>query len=152
MSKSHNWKKPREKDKSSFSKKKDSYESSGFSTIREVTGNPKKREHHSSIPIIPEKRLSEPVPSCSICHEPIQSIAESFLNKDGSYSHFDCVYSLIAERENIKSDEVLSYIGSGKFGVFRKGESASLVLDRSIEYESKEDGKKMRDYVESLKI
>lgn len=157
MAKNKSWnnsKEGKEKKQKNFHKKGsyNSYGISGLSTLSEVAGDPIRKEHHSSVVLPPEKKIKEPVPICSMCSKPIENIAESFINDDGSFSHFECVLQDIKEREMLSDNETVSYIGSGKFGVFSRDEKGKYTLIKSIEVESKEDGKKFKDYVESLKV
>ena len=124
---------------------------SGFSTLNQVAGVPKQREHHSSIPVESPKRIKEPHPICSYCGQEIENIAEAFTASDGGYVHFDCVISRIAETERLSADEKISYIGAGNFAVVSKNDNGGFTIVRTIPFESQDKTKAMKEYVNSLK-
>ena len=123
---------------------------SGFSTLSQVSGAPLARSYHSSIPLVPQKSVIEPLGVCSICGEKIQSIAECFSLETG-YAHFDCVLDRIKSSEHLSEDECISYVGSGAFAVCRKGEDGKYTIEKRIEVENKDKYNQFKTYVESLK-
>ena len=123
---------------------------SGFSTLSQVSGAPLAHSHHSSIPLMPQKTVIEPLDNCCICGEKIQTIADCFSLATG-YAHFDCVLERIKSEEHLSDDETISYIGSGSFAVCRKGEDGKFTIVKKIEVENKEDYQNFKNYVESLK-
>ena len=124
---------------------------SGFSTLNQVAGVPKPREHHSSIPVSDPKRVNEPLICCAICGEKIDLIASAMTNPDGGYVHFDCALNRIKEEESLSENQVVSYIGSGNFGVCERDANGSYHIVKTINYESQEKIKAMKEFVESLK-
>ena len=64
-------------------KKKDPI--SGFTSLNQVTGVSKPRQHHSSIPVPEPATIAEPLPICAFCGERIENIASSFMSPDGGY-------------------------------------------------------------------
>lgn len=123
---------------------------SGFSTLSQVSGAPLERSFHSSIPLIPQKCVIEPLDVCSICGEKIESIAECFSLSSG-YAHFDCVLERIKSEEHLEEGDSISYVGSGSFAVCRKGDDGSFTILKKIEVENKESFNNFKSYVESLK-
>ena len=110
---------------------------SGFSTLSQVSGAPLKHSHHSSIPVVVPKVLVEPDERCVLCGDKIDNIASSFSYGDG-VAHFDCVLDSLKEQEQLKKGETISYLGSGIFGVCRKNDDGSYIIEKRIELESKE--------------
>ncbi len=124
---------------------------SGFSTLNQVAGVPKRREYHSDLPIDKVKKLEEPSGIiCALCGKPIETIADSFTYNDG-YVHFDCALDKIKESEQLKDNQTISYIGSGSFGVCEKGDDGKYTIIKKIAFESSESLGKMQEYIEGLK-
>lgn len=124
---------------------------SGFSTLNQVAGVPKPREHHSSIPVASPKSVREPKVVCEICNETIAQISTALTTPNGGYAHFDCVLAQIKAAETLLENQVVSYIGSGNFGVCEKDENGSYHIVKTINYENPEKTRALKDYVESLK-
>lgn len=124
---------------------------SGFSTINQVAGVPKPTEHHSNIPVAAPKSVREPRLKCQICSKEIQQIASAMTTPDGGYAHFDCVLNEIKSNEKLADNQVVSYIGSGNFGVCEKDEEGKYHIVKTINYENPEKVKAIKEYVESLK-
>lgn len=124
---------------------------SGFSTLNQVAGVPKPTEHHSSIPVAAPKSVREPKLKCEICGKEIAQIASAMSTPSGGYAHFDCVLEDIKKNEVLAENQVVSYIGSGNFGVCEKDENGSYHIVKTINYENAEKIKAMKEYVESLK-
>lgn len=132
-------------------KKKQKQTISGFSTLNQVSGVPLVREHHSNIPVPPPRNVAEPGVICTICNQRIESIA-SALSTDSGYVHFDCALDSIKAEERPTENQTVSYIGSGRFGVCEKDENGKWIIVKTIQYESPEKNKAMKEYVEGLKI
>ncbi len=124
---------------------------SGFSTLNQVAGVPKPREHHSSLPVTVPGPIAEPHPKCVYCGEEIESIASAFTAPDGGYAHFDCVLGRIRESEKPKEGETVSYIGCGRFALIARKEDGGFTIIREIPYESAESVRAMKEYVSSLR-
>lgn len=124
---------------------------SGFSTLNQVAGVSRPRQHHSSLPVDEPKRVVEPHPVCQYCGTPIDTIASSLSTPEGGYAHFDCVLSHIRESENPGENETISYIGAGSFGIIGKDGDGKPCIIRKIQYESPDRYKGMKDYVAGLK-
>ena len=108
------------------------------------------KKHMSfDVPDVPQ--INEPMPVCSLCGKPIETIADSFCEPDGSYSHFDCVLDKIRKQERVSEEETVSYIGHGNFAVFYKNEEGKFVIKTRIPYESKESYDAMKQFVEGSK-
>ncbi len=123
---------------------------SGFSTLSQVSGAPLRHPYRSSIPVLPPRVVIEPGIDCAICGEKIETIADCF-SVDGGYAHFDCVLDSIRKNEKLGDDEILSYLGSGSFGICRKDEEGKYTIVKRIEIEKKENTNAFKSYVESLK-
>ncbi|MDR1466194.1 MAG: hypothetical protein LBI40_01025 [Treponema sp.] len=68
----------------------------------------------------PPQMSTEPYPllNCPCCGKPIRDIGSAIANKiDGAPAHLECIVSKIAEREKLEKDDVIAYIGGGRFGV-----------------------------------
>lgn len=64
------------------------------------------------------KHFKENIPTCSICGQPINDIANAISNKDDETPvHFDCVFNKISETEKLGLNEKIAYIGQGRFGI-----------------------------------
>lgn len=124
---------------------------SGFSTLNQVAGVPKKKQYHSDIKVEDAKRVVEPDGViCAICNEPITSIAEAFSVATG-YVHFDCILNRIKSEEPLNDNQTVSYIGSGNFGICEKGEDGRYTIIKKIEVEDSDNNHKIKDYIEGLK-
>lgn len=134
------------------SKKKNKKQSvSGFTTLNQVAGVPKRKQYHSDIPVEAAKKVAEPSGVvCAICGNPITSIAEAFSVATG-FVHFDCALERVKSEETLKDNQIVSYIGSGSFGVCEKGEDGKYTIIKKIVFENSDSNKKMKDYVEGLK-
>ena len=132
-------------------KKKKEKQEKGFSTLNQVTGVPKSYTFHSSIPVEEPKVIKSDRPTCPICGKVVEDVSSSFLDKEGNVIHFDCVLSMIKEREMVKDDEKLSYVGKGNFGIFRMDEEGHYHLERTIPFENEEENSRMKAYIGGLK-
>ena len=132
-------------------KKKGREAISGFSTLNQVAGVPKPREHHSSIPVAVPGPVEEPHPLCAYCGKEIENIASSFSVQDGGYAHFDCVLGRIRESEKPSEGETVSYIGSGRFAVVGKNEEGKLSIVKVIPVETPDALRAMKENVGSLR-
>ena len=125
---------------------------SGFSTLNQVAGVPKKHQYHSDIPVPESKTVQEPDGLiCPFCSLPIDSIASAIVNPEGVYSHFDCVLAAIKAEEKPAENQTVSYIGSGNFAICEKNEDEKYTIVKKIAYEDPEAHHKLIDFVEELK-
>ncbi len=123
---------------------------SDFSTLNQVTGVPKPRQHHSSIPVDNPREISEPCPECPVCGKVIDCIASAFSTPEG-YIHFDCALERVAKDERLLDGQKISYLGSGCFGVVEKTEEGGYAILKRIPFENPDSTKSMKEYVEGLK-
>ncbi len=144
--------KPHREPQGSSRKKRKKESISGFSTLNQVAGVSKPRQHHSSIPVEEPKVIREPLPECAYCSEPIESIAESFMIDDGRYVHFDCMISHIREMEHVPDDKIVSYVGSGNFAIIEKTEDGKFTILKTIPVENSDRVKSMKAFVEGCKV
>lgn len=96
-------------------------------------------------------QVVEPRPECSICGQPIESIAEAISESNGRYSHFDCVLEKLRERENVQEPDCVSYIGHGCFAVVTKDQDGRFSIKERIQYESNDDFANAKRLVEESK-
>ena len=148
MKKSGRKPRPQEKGRNKRKKKE---AISGFSTLNQVAGVSKPKQHHSSLPVEEPKKVMEPHPSCQYCGTEIENIASSLSTPEGGYAHFDCVLLRIRDTEQLHEDSLISYIGGGSFGIIEKGEDGMSHIVKRIQYETPERHKGMKEYVEGLK-
>jgi hypothetical protein len=88
-------------------------------------------------PVLPKEPI--PVPTCSICGNPIKDLSSSIADRiSGEIAHFDCVKAKIESNEVLGQDETVSYIGGGRFGVLGKSENSYFTIKKIIEWESTE--------------
>ena len=96
-----------------------------------------------------------PVPDCPYCGKPIRDLASAIADKDsGAPIHFDCVAAKIAEGERLEKDDVITYIGGGRFGIVNfdrsqaaKRTSADFKIKKIIEWENKDKREEWRSLV-----
>ncbi len=106
---------------------------------------------HSNAPIPDVKVVQEPRPTCPLCSEVVENIAEAISMPGGQYAHFDCVVNQLKEQEHLSEGESISYVGSGSFAVVRKDETGKYQIVRKIPYENKEAFDAMKKFVEGTK-
>ncbi len=106
---------------------------------------------HSNAPVPEVKVVQEPRPTCPLCSQVVENIAEAISMPDGRYAHFDCVVSQLKEQEHLSEGESISYVGSGNFAVVRKDETGKYQIVRKIPYENKDAFDAMKKYVEGTK-
>lgn len=148
----HAMKKTQKPSREASRKKRKKDAISGFSTLNQVAGVSKPRVHHSSLSVDEPKIIREPLPQCAFCSAPIESIAESFMIDDGRYVHFDCAVKHIREMENIPDDKIVSYIGSGNFGIIEKGDDGKFTILKTIPFENSDRVRSMKAFVEGCKV
>ena len=124
---------------------------SGFSTLNQVAGVPKPREHRSSIPVEAPSSIVEPHPTCVYCGSEIENIASAFMVGEESFAHFDCVLERIRESEKPADDQSVSYLGSGTFGLIGKDDEGKPVILRKIPVETPDETKAMKTYISTLR-
>jgi hypothetical protein len=97
-------------------------------------------------PVLASKPL--PVPDCPWCGKPIKDIAAAVADKvSGEPVHFDCVIARISEGETLKSGDVISYIGGGRFGIIHYNnppDTRDFVITKIFEWENKDNRSEWR--------
>lgn len=87
----------------------------------------------------PKVRLPDlPPVDCAYCAKPIFDIASSLADpSNGQAVHFDCVLARLAEREELRPNEHIMYIGRGAFAVVEYLDKAQtrFSIKRSIPWE-----------------
>lgn len=112
------------------------------------------------------KKVNEPYPTCAICGRKISYITEALISKEGtSFVHFDCALKEVYSQLQPKQDEVISYIGKGKFALIkvirdeyvederthRKQRAYEFKIEKEIEWETPEQFVHMCEVVEGTK-
>ncbi|MDR1575216.1 MAG: hypothetical protein LBS37_04345 [Treponema sp.] len=89
-----------------------------------------------------------PAPNCPWCGKPINDIAAAVADKvSGEPVHFDCVIARISEGETLKSGDVISYIGGGRFGIIHYNnppDTRDFVITKIFEWENKDNRSEWR--------
>jgi hypothetical protein len=88
---------------------------------------------------------------CAICGKPIEdpetalsyTAAVSGEGEEERSCHFDCVLDQLRERERLESDEIIAYIGKGRFGVLKTERTPSspiprYTIERIVQWEPKD--------------
>ena len=85
--------------------------------------------------------------ACPVCSTTVHDLYTAIAYGDGmAPAHFDCVLSLLGEREELGSGERLCYLGGGSFGIVqvrpprrkRNGNGGALVIRKRIDFEERE--------------
>ncbi len=85
--------------------------------------------------------------ACPVCSRAVHDLYTAIAYGDGMVpAHFDCILSLLGEREQFSSGERLCYLGGGSFGIVqtrpargkRNGNDGSLFIRKRIEFEEKD--------------
>ncbi|MDR2417672.1 MAG: hypothetical protein LBD79_01290 [Treponema sp.] len=92
---------------------------------------------------IPPAQPSEPLPTpdCPYCGKPIKDIATALEDPTMNMpAHFECVMAFIAEDERLEKEDILTYIGGGRFGIVRfTGISHRFRIKKIMEWENREN-------------
>jgi len=80
--------------------------------------------------------------NCHWCGKQIKDISTAISDKEsGLPVHFDCVLSRIIETESLGTNECVSYIGGGRFGVIRYNnppDTRDFTIKKIFEWELKD--------------
>lgn len=133
-------------------KRRDDGRLSGFTTLSQVVGAPKRHAYHSHLPVQDAKIVKEPFETCPLCGSRIESIASCLTTPDGAHAHFDCVIAQIKKDNPLSEGQTLSYSGRGNFAIFEKDGEGKWTVVRRISYESGENFEKMKTFVEGVKV
>lgn len=85
--------------------------------------------------------------TCPVCSRAVHDLYTAIAYGDGMVpAHFDCILSLLGEREQFSSGERLCYLGGGSFGIVqtrpahgkRNGNDGGLFIRKRIEFEEKD--------------
>ena len=84
--------------------------------------------------------------ACPLCAEPVRDLYTAIAYGEHSApAHFDCIVSLLGEREELEEGAWLCYLGGGSFGIVqmlpaaRPGDrGGSLLIHKRIEVEEKD--------------
>jgi len=91
-------------------------------------------------PVLPPNPITSP--DCPWCGKPIKDITSAISDRDsGTPVHFDCVIAKLTERENLATNESVSYIGGGRFGVIHYNNPPDMrdfTVKKILEWEIKE--------------
>lgn len=97
-----------------------------------------------------EKRLQHIDAECSLCGKSITNIAECFIDNNGNYLHFDCVYNEVKKNFPQSYNSKLIYSGNGRFSLIKKTQEGDYVLESTQTYEDKESNKNIKTNIEQL--
>ncbi|MDR2658801.1 MAG: hypothetical protein LBC27_02265 [Spirochaetaceae bacterium] len=89
-----------------------------------------------------------PTPVCPYCKELIRDLTSAVSDKNGEAAHFECVRKHIAASETMEKDDVISYIGGGRFGIItfdNPNAPHSFKIKKIIEWEDKDNPMPWRD-------
>lgn len=98
-----------------------------------------------------EKRLQHSDCKCHLCGKSIANITESFMDNNGNYLHFDCVYNEVKKTFPQSNNSKLIYSGNGRFSLIKKTPEGNFILESTINYEDKESNKNIKTNIEQLK-
>lgn len=80
--------------------------------------------------------------TCPYCNNPINDITYALSDRQtGAPVHFDCALKKVGESENLASDEKITYIGQGRFGVVHYPDPRNVKqfeIRRIIEWEARD--------------
>ena len=85
--------------------------------------------------------------TCPVCSTTVHDLYTAIAYGDGmAPAHFDCVLSLLGEREELGSGERLCYLGGGSFGIVqmrparrkRNGSGGGLFIRKRIDFEERD--------------
>lgn len=90
-------------------------------------------------------RYNGPEVICPYCNKSISDMSTAISSPDmeNKASHFDCVIASISKKEDIKLDEKVVYLGSGRFAVVKREDYARRKLNivKNIDFEVEEEGR-----------
>lgn len=97
-------------------------------------------------PVVPSQPM--PVPDCPWCGKPIKDLSAAVADKvSGEPVHFDCVIARISEGEILKTGDVISYIGGGRFGIIHYNnppDTRDFSIIKIFEWENKDNRSEWR--------
>ena len=100
-------------------------------------------------PRVPSSPL--PAPDCLWCGKPIKDISTAISDKSsGSPVHFDCVIERISKTEVIENNDVVCYIGGGRFGIVHYNnppDNMGFKIKKIFEWESVENRNEWRQNI-----
>lgn len=102
------------------------------------------------------REFRENVWTCEICGRQIsaEDIESAFAKRDSENPvHFDCVLKQLTEREQLKANERVTYIGQGKFAVLtfvNPHDLRKFSIRKTIEWENRENRLDWRNKIASL--
>lgn len=82
--------------------------------------------------------------TCPLCAKPVQDLYTAIAyGESQAPAHFDCIVSLLGEREEVREDARLCYLGGGSFGIVQMQPAArpgdrTLLIHKRIEVEEKD--------------
>ena len=84
-----------------------------------------------------------PVPECPWCGKPIKDISTAISDKNSGFPvHFDCIIARLTETEPMESNDVISYIGGGRFGIIHYNNPQDVQdfkIKKIFEWENKDN-------------
>ena len=91
--------------------------------------------------------------TCPLCTEPVDDLYTAIAyGERGAPAHFDCIVSLLGEREELEEGARLCYLGGGSFGIVQMRPSArsgdrggTLLIHKRIEVEERDSAPAWRE-------
>lgn len=100
----------------------------------------------------PQRRLKSYKTVCSVCKRDINNISESFLDNNGNYMHFDCVFESVKKEFNQSINQKIIYSGNGRFSLIKKTSDEKYIIESTFTFEDKETNKIIKENIEKLMI
>jgi len=92
-----------------------------------------------------------PIPNCPWCGNPIKDISTAISDKNtGLPVHFDCVLARLSEEEALEKNDVVCYIGGGRFGIIHYNnlpDTRDFKIKRIFEWENKDNRSEWRQNI-----
>ncbi|MCL2176048.1 MAG: hypothetical protein FWB73_08395 [Treponema sp.] len=132
------------RDESQKQSKKQRHENAGENIFSELKFEKNKDSSHErprwTAPVLPANPITSP--DCPWCGKPIKEIATAISDKEsGLPVHFDCVLARLSQMEHLETNDSISYIGGGRFGVIHYNNPPDMrdfTVKKIIEWEIKE--------------
>jgi hypothetical protein len=92
-----------------------------------------------------------PGPDCPWCGKPIKDVASALSEKDtGLPVHFDCVLARIYKTESLENNDIICYIGGGRFGIVHYNnppDTRDFRIKKVLEWENKDTRQEWRSFI-----
>ena len=139
------------KPKNSNKQKNKNKKGDGFSNINAVAGIKKSNAYHSKLITQNPQTIVEPKDMCPLCKRPIMHIGQAIISPRDEIVHFDCALEEAKTKLEPKGEQVVSYVGQGKFALCELNEEQKWTIITTLDYESKDNNDKMKEYIQKVK-